>query len=306
MEAMLSVAAIDSTPVLINSGDSYKLAPVVVSSFNHAITYVPGLDLYLDSTAADFEAGELPPSELDKPVVLTRTGQIGHTPIRQLMQAKARLNMRFATDGSIVFRQDLEFDGWAADVTRRIQRQLAESQRTTFVESLLKGLWVKGTGSFETGDLENPGPVYAFDIRGTADDWADLPGTVGLATESNLNSNASVKTVVLGLSAEAVRTQPYVCPDIDLTEDATFEFPAAATVLARPGDVHIDSPYLHYSAEYRPEARALLVRRHFQIGKANSRVCTPEDFRAMQPDIQKMVRDVRSQFILQLPEPRGT
>ena len=307
MEAMLRAAGIDSTPVLINWGNSYKLQPVAAPDrFNHAIVYVPSLDLYLDSTAEDFEAGDLPPGELDKPVILTRTGQIGHTPIRQTAQGRSRLHMRIAADGSMEFSQNIEIEGSAAEPNRRLHAHLTEAQKTTAIESLLNQMWVKGKGRLEPGDLDHPGPVYAFTLRGAADDWADLPGTVGLVTEASMDPGASVKAWILALSVEAVRTQPYLCQEAELSEEATIELPTGASVLARPEDLQIDSPYFHYHAEYRPQAHGLLIRRHFQAGKANSRVCTPDDFQAMQADIRKMVRDVRSQFILQLPDPQGT
>jgi hypothetical protein len=47
----------------------------------------------------------------------------------------------------------------------------------------------------------------------------------------------------------------------------------------------------------------LLIGRSFKSGKEGTKVCTPQDYLAMQADINKMVRDLRSQFILQVPEP---
>jgi len=304
-EAMLGAAGIDSTPVLINAGNVYKLQPVVVASFNHAIIYVPSLDLYLDSTAEDFDAGELPSTEWDKPVILTKTGQIGHTPVRQGVQRRSRLHMRLAADGSASFDDEFEIEGWGTETTRRMQRRLTQAQKATVVESWLNQIWVKGRGSLDTGDLEHPSQVHAYGVHGTADDWADFPGTIGWPAESGIDPNTSVKAAVLGMSLEATRTQPYLCQDGEFDEDAVIELPAGALVLAQPPDLHIDSPYFHYDAQFHLQAHALSMRRHLRAGKADSRVCTPADFQAMQSDIQKMVRDVRSQFILQLPEPQG-
>jgi hypothetical protein len=42
----------------------------------------------------------------------------------------------------------------------------------------------------------------------------------------------------------------------------------------------------------------VLIHRSFQSGKKDSRVRTPDDYRAMRGDIKKMVQDLRSQFIL--------
>jgi hypothetical protein len=69
-----------------------------------------------------------------------------------------------------------------------------------------------------------------------------------------------------------------------------------------PPDVHLASPYFQYSAEFRQVDGKLLIKRALKSGKAGTRVCAPEDYLAMQGDIKKMVRDLRSQFILQVPE----
>jgi hypothetical protein len=53
MEALLAAVGIDSTPALINLGNSYELIKTpTLGLLNHVITFVPSLDLYLDSTAA--------------------------------------------------------------------------------------------------------------------------------------------------------------------------------------------------------------------------------------------------------------
>ena len=81
LEAMLRAVAIESSPVLVNLGNSYTLAKVpTLGVLNHAITYVPALDLYLDSTATAIAAGYLPIPVLGKPVLLTQSGELAKTP----------------------------------------------------------------------------------------------------------------------------------------------------------------------------------------------------------------------------------
>ena len=78
LEALLAAAGIDSTGALINSDNAYRLPRVpTLGVFNHVITYVPSLDLYLDSTAESIAAGYLPSSDLGKPVLLTSERQDG-------------------------------------------------------------------------------------------------------------------------------------------------------------------------------------------------------------------------------------
>ncbi len=52
LQALLSTQGIESTQVLVNAGSQFKLRKIPVSSdVNHVFTYVPALDLYMDSTS---------------------------------------------------------------------------------------------------------------------------------------------------------------------------------------------------------------------------------------------------------------
>jgi hypothetical protein len=66
--------------------------------------------------------------------------------------------------------------------------------------------------------------------------------------------------------------------------------------------VHVASPYFQYDARFTRVDGQLHISRRFKSGKRGTRVCTPQDHAAMQADIRRMVRDLRSQFILQVPD----
>ena len=73
LSALLAAKGIESHAVLINAANSYWRPSVPVSPgiYNHAITYVPSLDLYLDSTAQVVPFGLLPFLELGKAALVT-------------------------------------------------------------------------------------------------------------------------------------------------------------------------------------------------------------------------------------------
>jgi hypothetical protein len=82
LEAFLKAKNISSTAVLINTNFSGELPEVVnPDSFNHVITYVPDLDMYLDSTNALAPFGVLPPEDRGRPVLhVNGSNTIEHTP----------------------------------------------------------------------------------------------------------------------------------------------------------------------------------------------------------------------------------
>jgi transglutaminase-like putative cysteine protease len=61
LEALLRAVDIASTPALVNLGRAMRLPELtLLTPFNHVITYVPSLGLYLDSTARFAPLGTLP------------------------------------------------------------------------------------------------------------------------------------------------------------------------------------------------------------------------------------------------------
>ena len=69
LEALLAAAGIDSSPALINSGAAFLLPQLPTPGiFDHVITYVPSLNVFLDSTSRFAPLGTLPNGDLDKPV----------------------------------------------------------------------------------------------------------------------------------------------------------------------------------------------------------------------------------------------
>ena len=53
-----------------------------------------------------------------------------------------------------------------------------------------------------------------------------------------------------------------------------------------------------YSARYTQDGNAVVVERHFKFSRPDV-VCTPEDFTAMKPALEAMIRDLQSQIIVQ-------
>jgi hypothetical protein len=81
LEALLRAVGIESSPALINAQRTYILPKLATTGvFDHVITYVPSLDLFLDSTSRFAPMGTLPNSDMQKPVVITATGEVKHTP----------------------------------------------------------------------------------------------------------------------------------------------------------------------------------------------------------------------------------
>jgi hypothetical protein len=175
LQALLAAVGIDSVPVLINFGSSYMLPKVgSVESFNHVITYLPSLDLYVDSTAQFAPFGILPFDETDKPVVLTSLGLLGRTP-----STRADANVT-RTKSSMTIRSDGTIEGTA---TATVSGSSEISSRSAWFsdrgypeEEVVKGILYRfgetGSGSInhvDPEDIEKPYYCQHSGARGYAD-----------------------------------------------------------------------------------------------------------------------------------------
>jgi hypothetical protein len=132
-------------------------------------------------------------------------------------------------------------------------------------------------------------------FSGTSDGFLDLPGPSGLATTHDLWGGLG--QAVFKLGEESERRQDFVCPAIDIEDETGFRFPKGVRILAMPRPVQLMDGGIYYRARYARRGSEVVVGRRltFRHGRAT---CTPADFRAMQPALERIVRDLRSQIVV--------
>ncbi|SHH61379.1 DUF3857 and transglutaminase domain-containing protein [Massilia sp. CF038] len=294
--ALLRAAGIDSTALLINNGNSYRLPDVpTLGILNHVITYIPALDLFLDATAQSVAAGFLPASLLDKPAVRIDTAALVRTPAQQHERSRVTVQFRIAPDGAGNFRVSRIIEGALAEAYRQAVRDTAPAERAQLVQQLLSGLGLQGSGRFEPGPLDGQEARYSMRMAGRSPDFAALPGPVGLA--SSFDFWGGLGETVLALGQEPQRSQDYVCPAIDAEEETRFELPAAARVLALPRAVTLDDAFFRYRARYQLRGKTVVVKRSVRFRHAGM-VCRAGEHARMRGTLARMARDLRAQIII--------
>jgi hypothetical protein len=136
LEALLAAVGIDSSPALINSGKAYSLSSIGIGGpLNHVITYVPALDLYIDSTDPMSPFGTLPFEVMDKPVLLTALNRTGRTPAMKAAEhvTENRLEMTVRNDGTIAGKGHATLTGVTQIRSRSARKKdsRAEDSRTS-------------------------------------------------------------------------------------------------------------------------------------------------------------------------------
>jgi transglutaminase-like putative cysteine protease len=297
LEALLAAVGIESTGALINNDNAYRVPRIpTLGIFNHMITYVPSLNLYLDSTAESTAAGYLPPSVLGKPVLLTKTGLLSATPSTQAEKNTTTTWFDIRPDGSSRFEVAKTTVGAIAEPYRQAVRDTRQADREQFVQRMLQGLGQKGYGVFDPGKLDGTGDDYSMAFSGTSENFINLPGPTGLATTYNFWGGLG--ETVFNFGQEKDRRQAFVCPAINAEDELGFKFPKKARILALPKPLAINDADFAYRSSYTRKGNTVLVRRQLRFRHA-SVVCTPEDYRRMQPALDRMMRDLRGQVIVQ-------
>jgi transglutaminase-like putative cysteine protease len=258
--ALLASAGIDSTVALVNNGNAYQLPAVpTLGVLNHAIVYVPSLQLYLDSTANSVAGGFLPATLLGKPAVLTRSVEFAMLPFFQHARSRTLTQFTIQPDGSSRFT-----------VTRTGSGALAEPYRNV------------------------PGGDAAISSRGARNGFTQPPGPARLATTYDLKG--SLGDAVLTFAQEHERHQDFVCPAIDAEDEVRFHLPMRSLVQALPRAVHVDDANFAYHSRYARRGALVTVQRQLKF-RHTAATCTPDDYRRMRPALERMLRDLRSQVV---------
>lgn len=154
LKVMLGLAGIESNLVLVRTKDQGRLStkPASLSAFNHAILYVPSLDLYLDGTAEFSGFGELPSADHGASVLIINDGKGGtftqipdETP--QSNQLQETLAFDLQPDGSAKVRFAFDIKGNILASYRRafedpttqrqnLQRQISSRYPGVKIESM--------------------------------------------------------------------------------------------------------------------------------------------------------------------------
>ena len=297
LEALLAAAGIDSTGALINSGNAYRLPRIpTLGVFNHVITYVPSLDLYLDSTAETIAAGYLPSGDLGKPVLLTASGKLAATPSEQVEKTRSVSWFGVKRNGHSNFTVSKLSAGAIAEPFRQAVRDSKPADRDQFVQRMLQGLGQRGVGTFDAGKLDGKGDEYSMSFAGTSENFIDLPGPTGLATSYNFWGGLG--ETVMSFAQERERSQDFVCPSIDAEDVTGFEFPHSVRIVALPKPLTLRDANFSYAANYARKGNTVVVKRELKFSH-DGLVCTPAEYQRMQPLVERIQRDLKSQLIVQ-------
>jgi len=298
--ALLAAVGIRSEAVLLNLGPYYSLPAVPgygESAINHAIVWIPDLSLFADTTAGGMSFGYLPPSVMDRPVLLVDEGVLSRTPATQLRERTARLQIDVDESGAANYAYRVEDAGYTAELERNMFRR-ATRQRTQQIAAnrlLLTGL--HGTAQLRTGDLVLTDGPFSTSMQGRVAHFVWTDGTTAVPALTSLSGGMAGQ--VQAWLAEPSRTQPWACIGGEFDETLAMTLPKFARVTDVPPDATVKDRFLEFSSRYvfDPAARVLQVRRHLRAAFGHQ-MCSADEFAGVKDDLIRIERDLDAEVVL--------
>ena len=298
LEALLAAAGIDSVPALVNFGWSYTLPKVgTFVSFNHVITYLPSLDLYVDSTAQFAPFGiPLPFGEADKPVALTSLGRLGRTPRMRadLDVTRTKVSMVIHSDGTIEGTSMATMSGNSQISSRSARFNDRNDPENEVVKRILSRFGETGSGSISHVDPEDIEKPWGIEGRFQLDPVANVPGRGAMRIPVGLAPGwfagvAENKTTV------SQHQHSWPCRSQTISESYSIQFPSDVLITSIPDGVTYRDDQIDFQSTYRRVGRQVFVERTL-VMQPPSQVCTAEDLEHWRAFHLKLQRDLRSQI----------
>ncbi|MFM0739894.1 DUF3857 domain-containing protein [Paraburkholderia xenovorans] len=298
--ALLAAVGIRSEAVLLNLGPYYSLPDVPgygSSAINHAIVWIPELLLYADTTAGGVSFGYLPPSVMDRPVLLVDAGVLSRTPATQARGRSARLQIDVDESGAANYAYRVEDAGYTAELERNMFRRATRQRTQQIAASRLLQTGLHGTAQLHTDDVNETDGAFSTAMQGRVEHFVWKDGTTAVPALSSLSGGMAGQ--VQGWLAEPSRTQPWACIGGDFDETLELTLPRFARVADVPSDVVLKDRYLAFSSRYvfDPVARTLQVTRHLRAAFGHQ-MCSAQDFADVRDDLVKIERDLDSEVVV--------
>ncbi len=184
--ALLKELGVDATLVIVrtqNRGD-FTSQVASLAPFDHAIAYVPSLDLYLDGTAEYAGATELPEADLEAMALQVNQGnsKLVRLPKNDPQQHFVRRSVQARLDREGGAQLDLHYhvEGNGAPALRQLfhaESTLRERVQTTLLGGQFPGFELApGAAGVRTNDLEDLDQPVDIKVRGKAPTFARREG----------------------------------------------------------------------------------------------------------------------------------
>lgn len=272
--AMLKELGIPSTIVIVRTGlrGDFETEPASLAPFDHAIAYVPSLDLYLDGTAEFTGSTELPSMDRGALALQVNEGRpkLVHLPVPPASESVSskRVEAVVAPDGSATIDWRVSVTGSGAS-SWRARYHAKATQRQRVQEDLaneLPSLEVTAVTSNDLDDIEHPVEIKAK---------AKVPTLARKDGDSRTIAVGAREHMVRSFAVLSARRRDIRIPVLSTQENETVvKLPQGAKILGAPHAAEGKSPYGSFKVE--AETNGTTVRVKTSVALTQSRIPASE------------------------------
>ncbi|MGC3980410.1 MAG: DUF3857 domain-containing transglutaminase family protein [Steroidobacteraceae bacterium] len=302
LEALLAAKGISSSPVLLNGTNDYSLPKVaVLSAFNHAMTYLPEFQLFVDSTSGYARFGVLPDSSTGKTVLVPSGGDgksaLMKTPLlgNQTDKISVKTTATIATDGTVTGKNSVTATG-AYDLAHRvILDALPKPQLPQIANTLLARSGQNGTADFQFEDAHDLTQWFSYESD------FNLPGRITLPGPGAFNDNLGIGTPIgiASLVAGAAlpnRALAFACSGGAREEVTVLTLPSNLKISTLPKATKFDSRIGSYESSYIQAENLITVKRKLELLFTNP-TCNSDDYTEIKKLAATVLQDLRAQYL---------
>ena len=293
---MFREAGIDARIVLVRTRRNGHISdlPASLAVFDHAIAYVPDLDLYIDGTAEHNGSRELPP--MDQGVTVLVVGpddaRLTQTPVLNPSENRRerRVAAEVAPDGAASIDVTEVVTGPQSARYRRIYAAAGtrEDRFERSLRSLFPGLVLE---AYEMENLEDLEASVDLSYRARVPNFANLDGAT-LRTSSSV-----LDDLVRGFARNPTRRYPLdLGAPSSYSEERILRAPAGFSATGIPTARTVESDFGHLRLSVESDGREVRTRTDFELRR--DRV-SPDDYPRFRQWIQAADAVLRQQVSFQ-------
>jgi len=295
LQALLQAKGIQSSAVLIRIGANQFLLPEVASPFlfDHLISYIPELKLYLDSTARYAPFGILPSSDRGKTVVLVQTGAVAVTPpdtVQSMVSADTvvTLNRDGSADGDVHIRatgtNGITFRGFLAE--------LSPDNDSEFFRAVLGP---GSDGKLQRGTPDSLESAYEYSAHYHQGHAAVFAGTGALSPF--IGYHPIYYSTLFAGDLPPERTLDYVCATGTYRDDIQLTLPEGVSLTAVPPARSLSTKGISLHLDFHQESPSKVhVEAELKLDRSGP-VCRAADYAQIRPVLSDMLDAMQVQLL---------
>lgn len=304
LQALLAAKHIESVGVLVAANRRWVMPRVPDPHvFNHIITYIPSLDVYLDSTSQFSRYGQLPPIVIGK--VGLKTQPISNGSQLDLVRSsiskdyvKTNVEIAVQPDGSASGTASVQAKGTMEIALRSSFAALPAGEEESLTHSILARFNESGSGSFMRGDPRDLSKPFSYQTRFTISHLVNMPGPGAFPLPTGLHIPPHLADLAHGAPLLG-RKFPWTCgmPGIS-TETTRLALPPTVGSVRLPEDVQTQNDFGRYEAHYEYQSHIVTATRLFER-TVTHHPCDDHDYQQFRKLTVAIDRDMKSEILFQ-------